>query len=101
MPVVEISANALGPAVTTHAGEGARLLDLCDATHAPVAFSCRSASCATCRVEVRSGAELLLPARDDEREVLAIFDSSPTQRLACQVVIGGGDGKIHLEWVDE
>ena len=88
MPTVEITENELGPAVTLEA-EGP-IVDVCDDAHAPVLFSCRSASCGTCRVEVLVGAELLDPAGEDEREVLRIFAAGAGERLACQAVARPG-----------
>src|SRR5271170_6960933 len=73
-----------------------RLLDICDASHAPVAFSCRGATCATCRVAVLEGAELRGPAEDAERSVLAALGSPSETRLACQAVLRPGPGVVRL-----
>jgi ferredoxin len=97
MPTVEILAGPLGPAVTAEA-EG-RLLDVCDDAGAPVGFSCRSARCCTCRVDVLAGAELLTPAAEDELDVLRLHGSAPRQRLACQVMVRPGTGTVRLRWV--
>jgi hypothetical protein len=59
--------------MSAEAGGGGRLLDVCDDVRAPVAFSCRGASCGTCRVEVVAGADLLAPPARGELEVLALF----------------------------
>jgi len=99
MPTIEFAANDLGPAVSVEASGGDRLLDVCDDARAPVAFSCRSASCGTCRVEVTSGASLLEPPRRDEIEVLELFAATKSERLACQAVIRGGPGLIKLRWI--
>ncbi len=100
MPAIEILRSRHGAAVTL-AVEGGRLLDACDEARAPVQFSCRSASCGTCRVEVLAGAELLEPPGPDELEVLAIFAANPTERLACQAVVRPGEGLIRLGPVDD
>lgn len=97
MPVIELLESPLGPAVTMTAD--GRLLDACDEARAPLAFSCRSASCGTCLVAVLAGAELLEPPRPDEREVLALADAHPGQRLACQAVVRSGPGLVRLRWV--
>lgn len=77
--------------------EEIRLVDLCDETSAPVPFSCRSASCGTCRVLVLAGAELLAPPREDEVEVLAVFGDDPARtRLACQARVKPGPGIVRL-----
>jgi ferredoxin len=96
VPTITFLQSPLGPALTLTA-EG-RLLDVCDDGHAPVGFSCRSASCATCRVEVLAGADLLVPPADDEREALARF-GDPGLRLACQAVVRPGVGLIRIRWV--
>ena len=51
--------------VEANAPEGGRLVDFCDELRAPIPFSCRSASCGTCRMEILEGTELLEPPRDD------------------------------------
>ncbi len=99
MPRIEILAGELGPAVAAEAPEGGSLLDLCDEAHAPIPFSCRSATCGTCRVVVMQGAQLLEPARADERDVLAIFDAPPSHRLACQARLARGPGLVVLRGV--
>ena len=64
---------------------GARLADLADEHTAPIPFSCRSASCGTCRSEVIEGAELLSDPEDEELDVLDIFgDDAKRRRLCCQ-----------------
>jgi ferredoxin len=98
VPILTFLESPLGPAVTLTA-EG-RLLDACDEgrARAPVAFSCRSANCGTCRVEVLSGTELLDPPGEDERDELARLGDGGL-RLACQAVIRGGEGRVVLRWV--
>jgi ferredoxin len=97
MPVIEFLESPLGPAIRVEA-EG-RLLDACDDAGAPVGFSCRSARCCTCRVEVLAGAELLDPPGEDERAVLRLRGSSAHHRLACQAVVRPGAGTVRLRWV--
>jgi ferredoxin len=97
VPTLEILASALGPAVTTEAT--GRLLDACDEAGAPVGFSCRSARCCTCRVEILAGAELLEPPAADEIDVLRLRDSGPQHRLACQTVLLPTPGLVRLRWV--
>jgi ferredoxin len=73
------------PLLEVSAPDGARLIDLCDERCAPVPFSCRSASCGTCRVEVLQGADLLDPPGEEELVVLRVFGHVPgAYRLACQ-----------------
>lgn len=80
---------------------GGRLVDLCDERSAPVPFSCRSANCGTCRIEVIQGAELLEPARNDELEVLDLFGDDPARcRLACQAHVRPGPGCLRVRAAD-
>ncbi len=108
MPTVVFLSAAAAPVelLRADAPEGGSLGDLCDETAAPIPFSCRSASCGTCRVRVLRGAELLLPPEDDERELLAIFgvsssSAAPVQRLACQVRMRKGPGCIIIRPADD
>jgi ferredoxin len=101
VPTLEILASELGPAIRAELPGGGRVLDACDDHRAPVDFSCRSASCGTCRVEVIAGADLLASPGPDEREVLSLFATSPRQRLACQAVIQPGSGLVQLRWVND
>src|SRR5262249_31724616 len=97
----EFAANELGPAASVDVEDGARLVDVCDDARAPVGFSCRSASCGTCRVEVVTGQELLEAPSSDELEVLRIFRAPPSHRLACQAVARHGPGLVALRWIAE
>ena len=91
-----------GPSVEVDAPPGARLVDLCDERNAPVPFSCRSASCGTCRVDVLEGGDLLVPPRDEELDVLDIFGDDPARRrLACQACIRGDSGVVRLRPADD
>jgi 2Fe-2S ferredoxin len=90
------------PKVEAQAGEGTRLVDLCDEQGAPVPFSCRSASCGTCRIHVLEGAHLLEAPRDEELDVLDIFGDDPAKRrLACQARLRGGAGFVRVRPVDD
>lgn len=98
MPRVTFEPGAL----VVEAPPGARLLDLCDENAAPVPFSCRSASCGTCRIDVLEGADLLEPPRDEELDVLDIFGDDPSRRrLACQVRCKAGDGLLRVRPADD
>ena len=98
MPLVVFeSADGKAPAVEVDAPDGARLVDLCDERNAPVPFSCRSASCGTCRIDVLEGGDRLAPPRDEELDVLDIYGDSPARRrLACQAVALPGAGCIRV-----
>lgn len=79
---------------------GERLIDACDELGAPVLFSCRTASCGVCRVQVEEGAKSFTHPSADEVEVLEIFEASPGERLACQLVVAVGGGSIRLRAVE-
>jgi len=90
LPPLEVSAPGGGP-----------LVDICDERNAPVPFSCRSASCGTCRVDVLEGAELLAPPADEELDVLDAFGDDPaTRRLACQLRVRAGEGRLRVRPAD-
>jgi ferredoxin len=79
---------------------GTALVDTCDEhPETEVPFSCRSASCGTCRVRVREGMELLSKPQDDELDVLEVFGDGKDVRLCCQVQVVG-EGRISLEVVE-
>jgi ferredoxin len=107
MPTIEFESehhvwsgrSPLGRDVTLKTGAGVRLLDVCDDAHAPVRFSCRSARCGTCRVEVLVGRALLAPPAQDEEELLELLAAPRTQRLACQAVVRASEGLIRLRWI--
>lgn len=83
--------------LTVDVPDAARLIDVCDDARAPVPFSCRSASCGTCRVEIAEGGDLLEPASDDETDLLRILGDDPARyRLACQARIRAGSGRIRI-----
>jgi ferredoxin len=94
VPVIELLASAAGPGARVSAS--GPLVDVCDEARAAVDFSCRAASCGTCRVEVLAGADLLEPPGPAERETLR---SRPDHRLACQAVVRPGPGLVRLRWV--
>ena len=88
------------PSVDADADAGTALVDLCDERNAPVPFSCRSASCGTCRIDVLAGGALLEPPRDEELDILDIFGDDPSKRrLACQARLGAGEGLVHVRAV--
>jgi len=101
MPTFSFEGNEHGSAVTADVKDGGRLIDVCDEVHAAVVFSCRSASCGTCRIDVLEGGELLTPPGRDEHEVLEIFAAAPAHRLACQAVARPGPGLIRIRWVND
>ncbi len=89
------------PPLEVAVAPGERVIDVCDASHAPVPFSCRSTSCSTCCVRVHDGGDLLTEPSDEELDVLdSIGMSAATHRLACSMSVAR-EGTITLESVDE
>ena len=82
--------------LTVEGASGERLLDLLDEVASAIAFSCRSATCGSCRVTVERGAELLEAPRASERETLLALGCGPATRLACQLRVSGATGEVHL-----
>jgi ferredoxin len=101
MPTIVFEASAAGPALTVDEPTGGRLVDICDDASAPVPFSCRGASCATCRVEVLEGEALLEPPDPLEAELLEAMAEPPGRRLACSATVRRGDGLLRLRSVDD
>lgn len=101
MPHLRIEANSLGAAVESDEPEGGRLLDICDDVEAPIPFSCRGASCGTCRVKILEGERFLDSAGDEELYVLNLFGDPPGSRLACMVNIRPGEGHIRLARIED
>jgi 2Fe-2S ferredoxin len=86
-----------GEPLTVAVPEGGRLVDVCDDHNAPVPFSCKSASCGTCRCEIVEGQDELLPPADDELDILDIFGLTPPRhRLACQAKMKPGLGVLRV-----
>jgi 2Fe-2S ferredoxin len=84
----------------TQVKTGTALVDTCDEhPEAEVPFSCRSASCGTCRVRVKEGMELLSRPQDDELDVLDVFGDGKDVRLCCQIQVVG-EGRLVLEVVE-
>lgn len=95
--LVVFQGNSIGREKRVEAEEGAELVDICDEVLAPVPFSCRSASCGTCQVEVLEGAELLEAPGPEERELLDLLAGPANNRLACQAKLGKRSGVIRLK----
>jgi len=97
MPTVTFESSDGSLKKTANAPGGGSMADLCDDTEAPIPFSCRSASCATCHIEVLEGQESLMPPSDEERDVLDAIESPPPRfRLACCAKLKSGDGVVRV-----
>jgi ferredoxin len=101
MPNVFFEGNLFGDDRSVDVPEGGPLVDVCDAARAPVPFSCRSATCGTCRVEIVEGAELLEPPEPAEEDLLAIFGDPGHFRLACQAKLKPEPGLVRLRIADD
>jgi ferredoxin len=99
VPTIEFCANAIGRSKLVEAPAGGELVDICDHFLAPIPFSCRSASCGTCQVEVVEGALHLEPPSPEETELLKLLGGEGTHRLACQARVRPGPGLIRLRAV--
>ena len=96
MPTIEFEGAGLAGDKTAQAPNGGALINICDQVLAPVAFSCRSASCGTCHIEILEGADLLEPAGADEVDLLDLLDGAPNTRLACQARVKAGPGLVRI-----
>jgi ferredoxin len=101
VPTIEFAESPLGREKHVEAPEGGALVDLCDEFFAPIPFSCRSATCGTCHVEILKGAELLEPPESDEQELLDLLCGPDDTRLACQAVVRAGPGVVRLRTLAE
>lgn len=80
---------------------GTHLVDVTDEhPGAEVPYSCRSASCGTCRVRVLAGMEGFDAPEDDEQEVLEAFGEEADVRLCCQLKLARDVPELVLEVVD-
>ena len=101
MPTVDFEGNFFGDPCRADADEGGALANLCDTVNAPIPFSCRSATCGTCRVEIIEGGDLFEPREEAESELLEILGDPPHYRLACQAKLKKGGGLVRLRIADE
>jgi ferredoxin len=78
--------------------------DLVDVTddhpQAAVPYSCRSANCGSCRVEVAEGLEAMGPAGEEEQEVLDLFGDPAEVRLCCQLRLKRDTRRVILRVLD-
>jgi ferredoxin len=97
-----ITESNIGRVVEIDAPAEAALVDLCDEHDAPIPFSCRTASCGTCRIHVLEGADQLLPPAQDELDLLDVFNHEPPKiRLTCQAKLRPGAVRVHIKAFQE
>lgn len=82
MATLVFVANRFGAEKRIDVPEGGEIVDISDHHFAPIPFSCRSASCGTCQVEVLEGEDLLEPMNDAEADLIPLLGGKG--RLACQ-----------------
>jgi len=91
MSTIRVRFEPAGFEVDAEPGEA--IMDITDANPASeVPYSCRAATCGTCRVEVVAGGDALSVPDEFELEVLEIFGDTPDKvRLCCQTKLIGSD----------
>lgn len=100
MPKLIVLETAIGPEKEVDLPDGGEMLDAADEHWLPIPFSCRSATCATCHIEVVEGAEHLEPPNDEERDLLDIVRGPANGRFACQVKIRAGAGVVRVRPIE-
>jgi 2Fe-2S ferredoxin len=101
MPTVYFEGNIFGEDTVAEVPDGGALVDVCDRASAPVPFSCRSATCGTCRIEVVEGAALFEAPEPEEAELLEILGDPSHFRLACQAKLRKAAGVVRLRINDD
>lgn len=96
MPTIEFEGAGMAGDKIAEVPDGGDLLTICDDVLAPVAFSCRSASCGTCHIVVLEGADLLEKPGEEEEDLLDLLDGPKNSRLACQALVKPGPGLIRI-----
>jgi 2Fe-2S ferredoxin len=96
VPTIVVLENAVGAERSVECPEGGDLVDIADDKLLPIPFSCRSATCGTCHVEVLAGGEYLEEPLDDEASMLDILGGPEGSRLACQAQVKSGAGLIKI-----
>lgn len=97
MPNITFESHDGSVKKTVNVPQGGALADIIDDAEAPIPFSCRSASCATCHIEVLEGQDAFLPPETEELDVLeAVFSEPPRFRLACQAKLKPGDALVRV-----
>jgi ferredoxin len=96
VPKIIVEQNGAGPQKSVDVPNGGPLMDIADDQWLPIPFSCRSASCATCHVEILEGAELLDKPGPDESDLLDVVGGPEGSRLACQLKICAGPGNVRI-----
>jgi len=102
MSTIRVRFEPAGFEVDAQPGEA--IMDITDANPASeVPYSCRAATCGTCRVEVLEGGDSLSTPDEFELEVLDMFGDTPDKvRLCCQSkLVKGPSPRITLKVCDD
>jgi 2Fe-2S ferredoxin len=99
VPTIVFEGDVIGREKRIDAPEGGALVDFCDQALAPIPFSCRSATCGTCQIEVIEGLSLLEEAGGAERELLRGVRAGDRDRLGCQARVLPGPGLVRVRAV--
>ena len=84
-----------------HVGPGQRFIDITDEVPGTgVGYSCRAATCGTCRVRVLEGWDALEAPGEDEQDVLEILGAGPRIRLCCQIALRRRTERVVLRVCD-
>lgn len=94
MPTIEFEGTGIASDKITEEPNGGDLIDICDRVLAPIPFSCRSASCGTCHIEVLKGIEHFEKPNEEEADLLDLLDGPPNARLACQARVKAEPGYV-------
>ena len=102
MPTVTFESADGRKSVTATDPRGGPIADMIDDSEAPIPFSCRSASCATCHIEVVEGEDAFEAPEDEELDVLDAISSAPPRfRLACCARLKPGDALVRVRAQNE
>jgi ferredoxin len=102
MPTVTFESHDGSVKKTVSVPDGGALADVIDDAEAPIPFSCRSASCATCHIEVLEGADAFTAPEPEELDVLeAVFSEPPRFRLACCAKLKPGPATVRVRAQNE
>ncbi len=75
---------------TVNIFHGTSILEAAIENKIPIYHTCGgNASCSTCRVLIREGAENLSAIESAESQILDAFDLKPPHRLGCQALVVG------------
>jgi ferredoxin len=96
VPRVLVVDSPVGADREVDAPDGGDLVLIAEEARLPIPFSCRSAGCATCHLEVLEGESLLEAPEEAEAELLDLIGAPKGTRLGCQLRLKPGGGIVRL-----